>query len=119
MSCCNKIADLGCVSTCSTITLPFLANVTGTHIVEVSFLNITYPIAIEATEGENFEIPTVDLNESSCITFKIKQPDCGYYVAEVDGNNYECFTIKMKVQLFINNTSPGDFSCGDFNQDFL
>ena len=119
MSCCTNIADIGCVSICGAIILPFLANETGTHIVEISFLNIGYSIAIEAEAGQPFEIPLTDFNESACISFKIKNPDCGYYVATIDDVNYECFTIKTKTQIFLNNTSAGDFSCNDFNDDFL
>lgn len=119
MSCCGNIADLGCVSICGTVMLPFFAEETGTHIFEISFLNIGYSIAIEAEEGQPFELPLTDINESACISFRIKKPDCGYYVATIDGADYDCFTIKTKTQIFLNNTSAGDFSCPDFNNDFL
>lgn len=119
MSCCNKIANLGCVSVCNTIELPFIAEQTGTYIAEINFLNISYSIAIEAEEGNNLELSLSSFNETSCITFRIKDPNCNYLTHENGGILYDCFQIKTNTQIFINNTSPGDFSCNDFNNDFL
>lgn len=96
MSCCNDILDFGCIGACEVIMLPIIIADATDYKVEFSLFGVTITHEVEINVDGNvlINISEYDLNENTCIEFKIKKPDNTYLVYEFEGIEYECFKIK-------------------------
>lgn len=91
---------IGCLLTCTSgvnvYTVELLATVTGTHTIEYHFLSRVIRFDIEATIGQQFEIPTSYFNESGDARIKIILPS-GAYFTYTDGTTvYDTFYLTVR-----------------------
>lgn len=91
---------IGCLLTCSSgenvYTVELLATVTGTHTIEYHFLSRVIRFEIEATIGQQFEIPTTYFNESGDARIKIILPSGAYYTHTVGTSVYDTFYLTVR-----------------------
>lgn len=105
MTCCNEILDFGCIGACEIIVLPIVIEDATDYKVEFNFFGITVVKELETNVDNKviINISEYELNEDTCIEFKIKKLDNTYLVYEFDGVEYECFKIKtiLKYEKYI------------------
>ena len=93
-NCCTNIFDLGCVTSCETIELPFLAPADDTYTIQVDFNGHIFDFEVDLVMDDPFEIQTATLNE--CYLHHIRVYDSkGHQLNYDDGTTlYDCFKLK-------------------------
>ena len=94
MSCCSTHIDLGCVSACGIMTLPYTATESGQHTLLIENSGTKRAIAFNANIGEAIEIDMANFNESRSTIFQIVNPSGSTYTTTVDNVEYSCFKVK-------------------------
>ena len=100
MSCCVNIYDFGCVGACELVEFPMIATQSGNHTFEFNLFGVTITKTDIFSIGDafDFSVSAYELNENTCIEFKIKQPNGDYYIYENEGVEYDCFKIKTIIK---------------------
>lgn len=88
MSCCSTFIDLGCIDSCSTITLGDTYTQTGLHTIEMSFNNFVLKKTVSVTVGDAIVFDLSYVNEDTCVEIRIQQPDRTYI---------GCYRLKTKL----------------------
>ena len=100
MSCCTNILDLGCVGACEAIELPIIPTVEETWTIEIELFGIILTKEYVTTIGQPIiiNISEYELNENTCIKFKVKDEN-GDTVEYVDiDDTYDCFKFKTIIK---------------------
>jgi len=111
LDCCKNIIDLGCVSSCGSITLPYLATESGQHVLLINSFGTKRSYPFTANIGENFEIDMSNFNESMTSVFQIIKPSGSSYSTTVDSIQYSCFKIKTSIVYGSISSSSGSNEC--------
>lgn len=104
--CCTKKLDLGCVTTCDTLTISYTSLTTETYTLLVDFGQQLIEITADITIGNELIFDISGLNQSYIFTGQIKNA-AGDVLSFVDGSNnvYDCFLFQTIIGLTSNKTS--------------
>lgn len=97
MKCCNNYVNIGCSINCDSIILPFVADISGIHFLEIIQHEVRYNHSINATQGEQIVIPKDLFNEYGVVYFRIIQPN-GVQLTD------KCYSITVGMMNCCNNT---------------